>query len=222
MSEKISQEILLYTKDELNYFISCILQTSRKDAAGLVDTIGKATIAKLTAVGATTGIMGLVATLGTAGTGTAIASLHGAAAASATLAWIGGIVGGGMMAGTVLTGGLGMAVGIGAYKLLSSKARDYDSISERERYFVDSCIILIKYIDEWLSKNEPIEHTELELFAKNSLEPVVNELSFEVEDLAKNLDIKNRVLFRAQVTQGFYRMLNQYEKLDVKRKEKDA
>lgn len=187
-----------------------------------MDTIGKATIAKLTAVGATTGIMGLVATLGTAGTGTAIASLHGAAAASATLAWIGGIVGGGMMAGTVLTGGLGMAVGIGAYKLLSSKARDYDSISERERYFVDSCIILIKYIDEWLSKNEPIEHTELELFAKNSLEPVVNELSFEVEDLAKNLDIKNRVLFRAQVTQGFYRMLNQYEKLDVKRKEKDA
>ena len=222
MNKRASKQVLLYTKDELNYLIACILQTSAKDAAGLVDTIGKATIAKLSAVGATAGIMGLVASLGTAGTGTAIASLHGAAAASATLAWIGGIVGGGMMAGTVLTGGLGVAVGVGAYKLLSSKARDYSSISERERYFVDSCIILIKYIDEWLLKNESIECSELKLFAKNSLEPVVRELSTEVEELSKNLDMKNKILFKAQATHGLYRMLNEYDKLNIKGEGKNA
>ena len=42
---------------------------------------------------------------GTAGTGTAIASLSGAAATNATLACIGGTIGGGMAAGTVIVSG---------------------------------------------------------------------------------------------------------------------
>lgn len=49
------------------------------------------------------GTMGLVATFGTAGTGTAISTLSGAAATNATLAWIEG--------GTVAAGGGGVAVG---------------------------------------------------------------------------------------------------------------
>ncbi|MEK8021125.1 MAG: hypothetical protein VSS75_030000 [Candidatus Parabeggiatoa sp.] len=71
------------------------------------------TIASVTA-------LGLVATFGTAGTGTAIASLSGAAATNATLALIGGGTlaagGGGVAAGTtILTGGTALIViGVGA------------------------------------------------------------------------------------------------------------
>ncbi|MDM8566637.1 hypothetical protein QUF74_13425 [Candidatus Halobeggiatoa sp. HSG11] len=63
---------------------------------------------------------GLVTTFATAGTGTAIASLSGAAATNATLAWIGGGTlaagGGGVAAGiTVMTGGVALiAIGIGS------------------------------------------------------------------------------------------------------------
>ena len=45
----------------------------------------------------------IVATVGTASTGTAISSLSGVAATNATLAWLGG--------GTLAAGGLGMAGG---------------------------------------------------------------------------------------------------------------
>lgn len=50
------------------------------------------------------GAFSLVGVLGTAGTGTAISSLSGAAAVNATLAWLGG--------GTLAAGGLGMAGGV--------------------------------------------------------------------------------------------------------------
>ena len=56
------------------------------------------------------GVYGLVSTLGTASTGTAIGTLSGAAAKSATLAWLGGgslaAGGGGVAAGTMVLGGL--------------------------------------------------------------------------------------------------------------------
>ena len=64
------------------------------------------------AVGVSTaaGVYGLVSTLGTASTGTAIGTLSGAAAKSATLAWLGGgslaAGGGGVAAGTIVFGGL--------------------------------------------------------------------------------------------------------------------
>lgn len=77
-------------------------------------------------IGAATGALasaatlGLVATLGTASTGTAIAGLSGAAATNATLAWIGGgslaAGGGGVAAGSaIMTGGVAVIViGVGA------------------------------------------------------------------------------------------------------------
>lgn len=62
-------------------------------------------IAKGAATGALAGLgaFGAVGALGTASTGTAIASLGGAAATNATLAWFGG--------GAIASGGLGMTVG---------------------------------------------------------------------------------------------------------------
>ena len=49
-------------------------------------------------------VSGLVASLGTASTGTAISTLSGAAAAKATLAWLGG--------GALAAGGFGVAGGV--------------------------------------------------------------------------------------------------------------
>ena len=63
-----------------------------------------------------TGAMSLVATFGTASTGTAISSLSGAAATNATLAWFGGgsiaAGGGGVAMGTVVLSGGTLAVGV--------------------------------------------------------------------------------------------------------------
>lgn len=77
--------------------------------------------AKVTGAAATAGIFGLVSTLGTAGTGTAIGTLSGAASTSATLAWIGGLFGGGMAAGAVVLPAVGIAVGAAAAMAIRKK-----------------------------------------------------------------------------------------------------
>lgn len=82
-----------------------------------------------------TGTMMAVATWGTAGTGSAIAGLSGAAATNASLAWLGGgsiaVGGGGMALGSaVLTGGTIIviaAVAYGGYKLFQLKDESDES-----------------------------------------------------------------------------------------------
>lgn len=64
-----------------------------------------------TGAGAAAGATGLVTTLGAASTGTAIGSLSGAAAQSATLAWLGG--------GSLASGGGGVALGATALNFVT-------------------------------------------------------------------------------------------------------
>jgi hypothetical protein len=84
----------------------------------------------------------LVATFGTASTGTAIASLSGAAATNATLAWIGGGTlaagGGGVAAGTtILTGGTALiAIGIGAGIMYLYHLGDENTERERVQHLL--------------------------------------------------------------------------------------
>jgi hypothetical protein len=93
------------------------------------------TIASVTA-------LGLVATFGTAGTGTAIASLSGAAATNATLALIGGGTlaagGGGVAAGTtILTGGTALIViGVGAGIMYMYHLGDESTERERVQHLL--------------------------------------------------------------------------------------
>ena len=74
------------------------------------EVLGGLTSSGAAGVSTAAGVYGLVSTLGTASTGTAIGTLSGAAAKSATLAWLGGgslsIGGGGVAAGTMVLGGL--------------------------------------------------------------------------------------------------------------------
>ena len=74
------------------------------------EVLGGLTSSGAAGVSTAAGVYGLVGTLGTASTGTAIGTLSGAAAKSATLAWLGGgslaAGGGGVAAGTIVLGGL--------------------------------------------------------------------------------------------------------------------
>ncbi|MGR7026355.1 hypothetical protein [Geodermatophilus sp. URMC 62] len=71
-----------------------------------VNWVKGAGMAALTGAGAYAGIPGAVTALGAASTGTAISSLSGAAAQSATMAWLGG--------GSLAAGGGGVALGTAA------------------------------------------------------------------------------------------------------------
>ena len=86
-----------------------ILQTSDRRAAVVLGTSTKVVVGSAVAASAT----GIIGSLGTASTGAAIAGLSGAAKTTATLYWIGGIVGGGVAAGGLVLGA--GALGIGVY-----------------------------------------------------------------------------------------------------------
>lgn len=90
--------------------VSSVTQTPGRHVrkARIVSSVATA---KLAGAATTAGIWGAVSTLGTAGTGTAIGTLSGAASTSATLAWIGGLVGGGMAAGAIILPAAGLAAG---------------------------------------------------------------------------------------------------------------
>ncbi len=147
-------ELLLNTKNELVYISACIMQVSPNEAKRLAGQFGTAVVSKIAGVAASGALLSLVSTFGTAGTGTAIASLSGAASTSASLAWVGGLLGGGMATGAVLTGGAALVVGLGAYKALSSEKRNFEELDEIEQRIVQYCWMLIAIIDEHLEKKE--------------------------------------------------------------------
>jgi len=187
--------LLETTKKELNYIVACIMQVSAKTASDFTSRVGKALGAKMAGAAAATGFLGLVSAFGTAGTGTAIASLSGAAATNATLAWVGGLIGGGMAAGTVLTGGLALIVGVGAYKLLGSEAREYEKLDEVDTKIVDICIILIKAINEQKDTTEKPTLAEIKLINQHSITPLFELMRENKEDICSRLDAKNRMAF---------------------------
>ena len=124
--------------------------------------LGSLDIEKGLASGAASGaLMGLgaygsVGMLASASTGTAIASLSGAAATNATLAWLGGgslAAGGfGMAGGMVVLGGLvaGPAIAITGFVMASkaeealTKARDYESEVDQAIEKINSMEIVLK------------------------------------------------------------------------------
>ena len=89
----------LKTSKALDVIATAITQTSPKVQNKLTFVLA----GKLGALGTAGGIVGLLS-FGTASTGTAIASLSGAAATTAKLFWVGSIVGGGMTVGAAATG----------------------------------------------------------------------------------------------------------------------
>ncbi len=96
--------------EALKAVVGAILQQSNRTAGTI---IGVAAF-KLVAAGVMAGTFAAIGTFGVAGTGTAIATLSGAAAATATLYWIGSSIGLGVAAGSLMLTGGAIAIGIPA------------------------------------------------------------------------------------------------------------
>ena len=203
--------ILIETNERLNYIVACILQTDVKNANKFTKNVGQALASKLTGAGVSGGLLGLVSTFGTAGTGTAIGTLSGASATSATLAWVGGIVGGGMVAGTVLTGGLAVGVGFVTYKLISSKEREYSELTTKERDIVDKAIIIIRIMDEIIETLSFPTKEKMKDYLNDYICPLA-QLVIENEDhILANLDTKNRLAFNLHAIPDFEKLLDKYK-----------
>lgn len=198
------EELLLATKEELLYINACILQVSRSDAEKLAEKLGKAVTSQLAGAAAAGGLLSLVSSFGAAGTGTAIASLSGAAANSATLAWVGSLFSGGMAAGAAMTGGLGVAVGFGVYVLLGSEARNFVDLSETEKRIVESTGLLIAGINQTLKgSSSRLGVDEAESFLINNLRPLHALMVESAEEISENLDTKNKIAFKQHAIYDF-------------------
>ncbi len=176
-----------------------ILQLS-DHKAGVALGAATSTLAGTTAAST---IMGIVGTLGSASTGTALASLAGAAKTSATLYWIGGIAGGGAAAGAVIVGAGAIGAGIyGSRKvrraLLGQTRRD--TLSEREQEVVLAITTLVQAIDETLASRRELARRELELFSRIGITPLREAVQKRLADGAfSELTTYNRVRLRGHL-----------------------
>lgn len=144
------------------------------------------TTAKVTGAATSAGLFGLVSTFGTAGTGTAIGTLSGAASTSATLAWIGGLVGSGAAAGAVVLPVLGIAAGTAATmavrKKFFSKQRSLADLVGFEREILFATDTLLRPLSDIVRcEHASPSESELKIFAHDGLRPLLLGLKEHLE-----------------------------------------
>lgn len=198
-----ARELLENTQRELTTITACILQVRHQEAEDWHGQFGRVVSAKIAAAAGTFSLFGLVSAFGTAGTGTAIAGLSGAAANSATLAAIGSAVGGGMAAGAMVLSGFGVLVGMGAYKLLSSTAREYETLPDEDKRIVNTASLLAAAIQERLGEEDvALTPDEANQFLQ-SIAPFQRYLEDNQDDVCSRLDVKNAIAFRQHAVPDF-------------------
>jgi hypothetical protein len=197
------RELLENTHRELTAIIASVLQVTHSQAGDWQAKVGRTVSAKFAAAAGTFSLFGLVSTFGTAGTGAAIAGLSGAAANSATLAAIGGVVGGGMAAGAMVLSGFGLLLGVGAYKLLSSTAREYENLHDVDRRIVDTASLLAAAIKEKLAKKDVVLTADEASQFLQTLQPFQRFLEDNQEDVCSRLDVKNKISYRHHAITDF-------------------
>lgn len=160
--------------------VSSVTQTPGRHVrkARIVSSVATA---KFAGAATTAGIWGAVSTLGTAGTGTAIGTLSGAASTSATLAWIGGLVGGGMAAGAIILPAAGLAAGAATTIYVQRKLHGRPRKLEELQYFEDEILFaadaLLRPIDTLSQEGVPQPSAEeLRVYAHDGLLPLVNKI----------------------------------------------
>lgn len=166
--------------------VSAVTQTPSKNVqkARLASSVATA---KLTSIATTAGIWGAVSTLGTAGTGTAIGTLSGAASTSATLAWIGGLVGGGMAAGAILLPATGVAVGAAASMYVRRKLHGRPRKIDELHYFEEEILFasdnLLRPLDA-ISQDGVMQLSadELRVFAHDGLLLLVTQVEMRLAE----------------------------------------
>lgn len=152
------------TAEQLTHILAAIMQIKPSNA----DRIVNASVAKLGVVGATAGVYGIASLVGTAGTGTAIGTLSGAAANSATLAWIGGSV----FTGTIVVGGIAIVGGWGAMRLWKGKPRQFETLSEQEQNIVSACANLAKAFKEQAESTKEADENTMKVVIEEGLVPL--------------------------------------------------
>jgi hypothetical protein len=203
-----SHELLQKTRSELVCMSACIMQISQSESEQLSSQLGKAVLSKISGIGTAGALMGLVSTFGTAGTGTAIGTLSGAAATNASLAWVGGLVGGGMATGVLLTGGLSVVVGLAAYKALGTNKRPFESLSDVEQKIVQAAWVTATFIDDFLTKPaEEFSKQCAEELLMTVLQPMYKDLITNSDAITKKLDGTHSVAFRQHVLNDFKRVV---------------
>lgn len=162
--------------DSLTAIAGRILQTSDRKAAVVLGTGTKVVVGTAAAATAT----GIVGTLGTASTGAAIAGLSGAAKATATLYWIGGLVGGGVAAGGLVLGagalGVGIYGSIKARRAIFGAARPEQALSERELRILEAIQSLTVAIRAALEGDRGLTRRELALFSRIGVAPLLDDI----------------------------------------------
>ena len=151
-----------------------------------------------------TSVTGTVGSLGTAGTGVAIAGLSGAAKTTATLYWVGGLVGGGVAAGTVVLGAGALGVGIyGSIKVrraILGHARRREGLSEEEQVILQAADALISAIRSVLDAGSEVSQREATLLSRIGITPLLAQIDIAfAEKRFNDLKIYNRARLRGHV-----------------------
>ena len=204
-------ELLDITRKELTGITACILQISRKNAENWMGQFGKLVSAKVAGIAGTATLFSLVSTFGTAGTGTAIASLSGTAQTSATIAALG--FGGGMATGALVLGGFGFAVGMLTYKyVLSSKPRDYETLPKEDKQIVNTCVLLAAAIEGKLKERSLKLYADEALKFREALDALHKHLKENTEIICENLSAKKSLSYRKHILIDFeFNVLNHFD-----------
>ncbi|MCY3997324.1 MAG: hypothetical protein OXF07_14395 [Rhodobacter sp.] len=168
---------LEHLEQVLTEIVSAVLQESGWRSRIAVS----AAVGKLGGVAVTGGITGLVTNFGVASTGTAIASLSGAAATTAKLYWIGSLVGLGVAGGGLMLagGGLGAGVAVGALakRKTFGKRRSENDLEDHERAIIFACGTLVRSVREQLESGQEPSPAEMRLFAEHALIPLAHQIN---------------------------------------------
>lgn len=147
---RVNEQWLRDAETSLTRLVANIFQISHKDSSRFASAV----VAKASGAAGAAGVPGLVGAFGSASTGTAIASLSGAAASSASLYWVGSLIGGGVFAGTILTGGIGVLVGYTGLRLWKGKPRKVENLTDEEKGIVNASLALVKALKDQLGAGQ--------------------------------------------------------------------
>lgn len=153
--------------------VGALLQDSSRAAGTIVGVAAS----KLVASGVMAGTFGAIGIFGAASTGTAIATLSGAAATNATLYWIGSSIGMGVAGGSLILTGGGLALGIPAAILVRRRVfgrrRKPEQLSEQEQAALYATLRLAAPVRVAQARAMALSPFERRLYAQEGLAPLL-------------------------------------------------
>lgn len=151
-----------------------------REQSGMSSKLSKALAGKLGVAGTTAGIFSIASLVGTAGTGTALGTLSGAAFASASLAWIGGSVAMGsvILSVAAVSGGIGAALGAGwvLKKYVWGKKQELTELEEQEQKVINACIALAASFRQQAREGRKLDPASAKVLYTDALQPLCEEL----------------------------------------------